>query len=104
VACPSRTALILSAGRIDLDSPAETVDRLTNLDFPMRGAIAVLHGEARRIVKAPLCLSAAREILARVPSGGVVAILTGFPEFPWIRRGVRRRTGRWAPPCSRAAS
>ena len=93
MACPSRTALIPSAGRIDLDSPAETVDRLTNLDFPMRGAIAALHGEARRIVKAPLCLSAAREILARVPEGGVVAILTGFPEFPWIRRGVAETDG-----------
>ncbi len=93
MACLSWTALIPSAGRIDLDSPAETIDRLTNLDFPMRGAIAALHGEARRIVDAPLCLSAAREILARVPEGGVVAILTGFPEFPWIRRGVAETDG-----------
>ena len=65
MACLSWAALIPSAGRIDLDSPAETIDRLTNLDFPMRGAIAALHGEARRIVNAPLCLSAAREILVQ---------------------------------------
>jgi len=74
-------------------SAAETIDRLTNLDFPMRGAIAALHGEARRLVGAPLCHGAAREALARVPDGGVVAILTGFPEFPWIRRGVAETDG-----------
>lgn len=72
---------------------AETIDRLTNLDFPMRGAITALHGEARRLVDAPLCHAAARETLARVPDGGVVVILTGFPEFPWIQRGVAETDG-----------
>jgi D-glutamate cyclase len=74
-------------------SAARTIDRLTNLDFPMRGVIAALHGEARRLMGGPLCHGAAREILARVPDGGVVAILTGFPEFPWIRRGVAETDG-----------
>jgi len=72
---------------------AETIDRLTNLDFPRRGAIAALHDEARRLVGGPLGLAAAREALARTPDGAVIAILTGFPEFPWIRRGVAETDG-----------
>jgi hypothetical protein len=72
---------------------AEIIDALTNLDFPRRGAIAALHGEARRIVRGPLALAAARDALARTPDGAVVTILTGFPEFPWIRRGVAETDG-----------
>src|SRR5215813_12624013 len=49
---------------------AETIDGLTSLDLTRRGAIAFLHAE-----------------------GGVVAILTGFPEFPWIGRGVAETDG-----------
>lgn len=72
---------------------AETIDSLTSLDLPRRGAIAALHAEARRLVGGPLGLAAARDGLARVPNGGVVAILTGFPEFPWIGRGVAETDG-----------
>jgi D-glutamate cyclase len=72
---------------------AETIDGLTSLDLPRRGAIAALHAEARRLVGEPLGLAAARDALARVPEGGVVAILTGFPEFPWIGRGVAETDG-----------
>src|SRR5881628_1569177 len=72
---------------------AETIDRLTNFDFPRRGAIAALHDEARRLVGGPLGLAAASEALARTPDGAVIAILTGFPEFPWIRRGVAETDG-----------
>src|SRR5438034_1162659 len=50
-------------------------------------------GEARRLVGGPLGLAAAREALARTPDGAVIAILTGFPEFPWIRRGVAETDG-----------
>jgi len=72
---------------------AETIDRLTNLDFPRRGAIAALHAEAYRLAGGPLGLAAAREMLARTDDNAVVAILTGFPEFPWIRRGVAETDG-----------
>src|SRR5438876_9688640 len=72
---------------------AETIDRLTNLDFPRRGAIAALHAEAYRLAGGPLGLAAAREMLARTADSAVVAILTGFPEFPWIRRGVAETDG-----------
>jgi len=72
---------------------AETIDGLTSLDLPRRGAIAALHAEARRLVGEPLALAAAREALARIPDGAVVAILTGFPEFPWIGRGVAETDG-----------
>src|SRR5215475_12081675 len=72
---------------------AETIDGLTSLDLPRRGAIPALHAEARRLVGEPLALAAAREVLARTSEGGVVAILTGFPEFPWIGRGVAETDG-----------
>ena len=72
---------------------AETIDNLTSLDLPRRGAIAALHAEARRLVGGPLGLAAARDALARVSEGGMVAILTGFPEFPWIGRGVAETDG-----------
>jgi hypothetical protein len=72
---------------------AETIDGLTSLDFPRRGAIAALHSEARRLVGEPLGLAAAREALGRTREGAVVAILTGFPEFPWIGRGVAETDG-----------
>ena len=45
---------------------AETIDGLTSLDLPRRGAIAALHAEARRLIGEPLGLAAAREVLARV--------------------------------------
>src|SRR6266446_4716636 len=72
---------------------AETIDRLTNLDFPRRGAIAALHAEAYRLAGGPLGLAAAREMLTRTDDNAVVAILTGFPEFTWIRRGVAETDG-----------
>ena len=83
----------IDAGDAAILVAAETIDRLTNLDFPRRGAIAALHEEARRLVGEPLGLAAAREALARTPDGAVIAILTGFPEFPWIRRGVAETDG-----------
>src|ERR1700730_1043831 len=82
-----------AAGHPALLMAAETIDRLTNLDFPRRGAIAALHDEARRLVGGPLGFAAAREALARTPDGAVIAILTGFPAFPWIRRGVAEPDG-----------
>src|SRR5262249_61455681 len=72
---------------------AETIDGLTSLDLPRRGAIPALHAEARRLVGEPLALAAAREVLARTSEGAVVTILTGFPEFPWIGRGVAETGG-----------
>ena len=80
----SRDALVMAA---------ETIDGLTSLDLTRRGAIAFLHAEGRRLVGEPLALAAAREALARTSEGGVVAILTGFPEFPWIGRGVAETDG-----------
>jgi len=82
---PSRDAAIVQA--------AETIDGLTSLDLPRRGAIAALHAEARRLVGGPLGLAAARAALARTSEGSAVAILTGFPEFPWIGRGVAETDG-----------
>ena len=82
---PSREAAIVSA--------AETIDGLTSLDLPRRGAIGALHAEARRLVGGPLALAAARDALARVSDGASVTILTGFPEFPWIGRGVAETDG-----------
>jgi hypothetical protein len=84
-AAAARDAAVLAA--------AETIDDLTRLDLPRRGAITALHAEARRLVGAPLGLAAAREMLARTADGAVVAILTGFPEFPWVRRGVAETDG-----------
>jgi hypothetical protein len=72
---------------------AETIDGLTSLDLSRRGAIPALHAEARRLVGEPLALAAAREALARTSEGAVVTILTGFPEFPWIGRGVAETDG-----------
>jgi hypothetical protein len=86
----------MSAGAIReaaVVAAAETIDGLISLDFPRRGAIAALHPEARRLVGAPLCLAAAREALAKIPEGATVTILTGFPEFPWVRRGVAETDG-----------
>jgi len=82
---PDREAAIVRA--------AEVIDGLTSLDLPRRGAIAALHAEARRVVGGPLGLAAARDALARVSDGASVAILTGFPEFPWIGRGVAETDG-----------
>src|SRR5215468_11606837 len=72
---------------------AETIDGLTSLDLTRRGAITFLHAEGRRLVGEPLGLAAAQEVLARTSEGAVVAILTGFPEFPWIGRGVAETDG-----------
>jgi D-glutamate cyclase len=81
----ARAAAVLGA--------AKTIDGLTSLDLPRRGAIAALHAEASRLAGEPLCLGAAREALTRTPEGAVVTILTGFPEFPWIGRGVAETDG-----------
>jgi hypothetical protein len=85
IADAARDAAVLGA--------AKTIDGLISLDFPRRGAIGALHAEARRLVGGPVCLAAAREALERTPEGAAVAILTGFPEFPWIGRGVAETDG-----------
>ena len=82
-----------SAIRDSIVTAAETIDGLTSLDLPRRGAIPALHAEARRLVGEPLALAAAREALARTSEGAIVTILTGFPEFPWIGRGVAETDG-----------
>src|SRR5262249_58883542 len=61
---------------------AETIDGLTSLDLPRRGAIPALHAEARRLGGEPLPPAAAPEVLARTPAGAVVPILPGLPGLP----------------------
>src|SRR3984893_2391200 len=77
-----------AAGHPALLMAAETIDRLTNLDFPRRGAIAALHDEARRLVGGPLGFAAAPEGLARTPDEAVIALMNGFPAFRCTGRGV----------------
>jgi len=72
---------------------AETIEALVNLDLTERGVIRALHDAARTRGESPLCHTAAQRMLDAVPTGGVVAFLTGFPEFPWIGRGVAETDG-----------
>jgi hypothetical protein len=75
------------------EQAAATIEALVNLDLTERGVIRALHGAARERFESPLCHAAARRILEAVPAGGRVAVLTGFPEFPWIGRGVAETDG-----------
>jgi hypothetical protein len=72
---------------------ARTIEALVNLDLTERGVIRALHGAARQRYEPPLSHTAARRMLDAVPPGGTVAFLTGFPEFPWIGRGVAETDG-----------
>jgi hypothetical protein len=47
---------------------AETIDGLTSLDLPRRGAIAALHAEARRLVGEPLGVAVPSVAATRGPS------------------------------------
>jgi hypothetical protein len=76
-----------------LTNAAATIDALVNLDLTERGVIRALHDAAGARFGSPLCHAAARRILDAVPDGGVVAFLTGFPEFPWIGRGIAETDG-----------
>jgi hypothetical protein len=76
-----------------LASAAATIEALVNLDLTERGVISALHAAARRRFEGPLAHAAARRILEAVPAGGRVVFLTGFPEFPWIDRGVAETDG-----------
>ena len=76
-----------------LVAAAGTIEALVNLDLTERGVIRVLHETARERFEGPLCHTAARRILDAVPDGGGVTLLTGFPEFPWIDRGIAETDG-----------
>ena len=76
-----------------LVTAAATIEALVNLDLTERGVIRVLHDAARERYESPLCHVAARRILDAVPAGGAVTFLTGFPEFPWIDRGIAETDG-----------
>jgi hypothetical protein len=76
-----------------LEQAAATIEALVNLDLTERGVIRALHAAARERFAGPLAHVAARRILDAVPAGGVVMVLTGFPEFPWIDRGVAETDG-----------
>ncbi len=76
-----------------LAAAAGTIEALVNLDLTERGVIRVLHGAACERFESPLCHAAARQILDAVPEGGGVTFLTGFPEFPWIDRGIAETDG-----------
>ena len=76
-----------------LTGAAATIDALVNLDLTERGVIRALHDAARARFGNPLCHVAAKRILDTVPEGGVVTFLTGFPEFPWIGRGIAETDG-----------
>jgi hypothetical protein len=76
-----------------LVSAAATIEALVNLDLTGRGVIRVLHDAALERFDGPLCHVAARRILDAVPEGGLVTFLTGFPEFPWIDRGIAETDG-----------
>jgi hypothetical protein len=75
------------------ETAAATIEALVNLDLTERGVIGALHAAARARFPGPLAHVAARRMLAAVPAGGVVAFLTGFPEFPWIGRGLAETDG-----------
>ncbi len=76
-----------------VSTAAETIDGLTSLDLPRRGAIAALQAEARRLVGEALALAAAREALARTPDGAVVAISHGLPGISLDRPRSGREGG-----------
>jgi hypothetical protein len=76
-----------------LENAAATIEALVNLDLTGRGVIRALHAAARDRFEGPLGHVAARRILEAVPAGGSVTFLTGFPEFPWIGRGVAETDG-----------
>lgn len=72
---------------------AELLDRLATLDLKGRGAVTVLHAEARKGTGRPLSLDAAQSLHDRVGPGDAVVICTGFPVRPWISLTIGETDG-----------
>ncbi len=62
------------------------IDKLITLDLKSRGVIYKLYEEACKLLKAPLCLTAAQRILDTVKSKDNVLITTGFIVPPWQKQ------------------
>jgi D-glutamate cyclase len=71
----------------------EAVDRLVSVDLVGRGFIGVLYEEARRLASAPLCLTAAKAIVARTKPGQAAVIATGLPIRGWFSAEMAENDG-----------
>ena len=70
------------------------IDRLISVDLSARGFIPVLYDEARKLNKdQPLCLTAARELIARTGAGQFVVIATGLPIRGWFNPAMAENDG-----------
>jgi hypothetical protein len=72
----------------------EAVDRLVSVDLSARGFITVLYEESRKIAgHAPLCLTAAKEMMSRTSPGQPVVIATGLPIRGWFGAEMAENDG-----------
>jgi hypothetical protein len=72
----------------------EAVDRLVSVDLPARGFIPVLYEEARKLAgDQPLCLTAAKEMVARIKPGRPIVIATGLPIRGWFSAEMAENDG-----------
>lgn len=67
-----------------LGKVAESIDRLCTIEITGRGIIDTLYAAARTRQGYPLCMEAARRLVAQVQPGDPVVIATGLPTYPWF--------------------
>ena len=72
---------------------AKCIDDLVNLDFNGRNVIDLLYKTALKRKKSPLSLQIASSLVDTVKEGDNVIFLTGFPEMPWIDKGIPETDG-----------
>ena len=72
------------------------VEQIVNVDIGGRGAIGALHSAASEAYSRngeALPVLAAKGLISSLEAGDVALLLTGFPEMPWIGRGVGETDG-----------
>lgn len=72
---------------------AKCIDDLVNLDFNGRNVISFLYKAALGRNKFPLSLQIASTLFNKLHKGDNGVFLTGFPEMPWIGKGIPETDG-----------
>lgn len=69
------------------------IDDLVNLDLNGRNVIGPLYENALKRKKSPLSLQIASNLIDNLDEGDKIVFLTGFPEMPWIDKGIPETDG-----------